>query len=286
MAQDVATVDTASLPPRSVPERIAPRPVLEWVRTHFRVGHLPGSLPMADAFLKAGYNVVTLNALGRWDIVGPSASLYPPERVKDAEEYLRTDVEQCHKAGAKAVIYVGPVQVAVGNPAFAKVHPDWLRILPDGKPDAEPNFANIRSGYADWLLAQLAYVTRTFRVDGFWFEGYAPVHLHFLAHAGCVSRVHGGALASSRAHRTRPGICSAWRSSHTGVAECHLLVRPCSGSDPAVCQAGRRADCLSDYSLQACRASSAGWWSRASRPMPARSVCHLVRIWASFSAVL
>ena len=41
---------------------------------------------MAEAFVKAGYNVVTLNTLGRWDIVGPSAQLYPPERVKEAEE--------------------------------------------------------------------------------------------------------------------------------------------------------------------------------------------------------
>jgi hypothetical protein len=53
-----------------------------------------------------------------------------------------------------------------------------MRIRPDGKPDAAPNFANIRSGYADWLLAQLAYLTREYKADGYWFDGYAPVHLH------------------------------------------------------------------------------------------------------------
>ena len=51
-------------------------------------------------------------------------------------------------------------------------------MRPNGQPDPTPNFANIRSGYAEWLLAQLAYVTREFKVDGFWFDGYAPTHLH------------------------------------------------------------------------------------------------------------
>ena len=133
---------------------------------------------MAEQFVKAGYNVVTLNVLGNWEIVGPSASLYPVERVRQAETYMRTHVERCHAAGAKAIFYMGPVQVPSGNEIFAKAHPDWLRIRHNGQPDPTPNFANIRSGYADWLLAQLAYVTREFKVDGFWFDGYAPVHLH------------------------------------------------------------------------------------------------------------
>ncbi|MCI4318265.1 MAG: hypothetical protein L3J96_06975, partial [Thermoplasmata archaeon] len=175
---DIPPVDRAGLPPRSVPEPVPVRPVPEWTRTHFRVGHLPGSPAMATEFVKAGYNVVTLNALGRWDAVGPSASLNPPEKVKEAEGYLREHVEKCHKAGAKAIFYVGTVQVPVGNPAFVKAHPDWLRVRPDGKPDPTPTFANVRSGYADWLLAQLAYVTREFKADGFWFDGYAPPHLH------------------------------------------------------------------------------------------------------------
>jgi hypothetical protein len=177
-AGDPPTVDPAGLPPRSVPEALPARPVPDWTRTHVRVGHLPGSPEMATEFLKAGYNVVILNALGRWDAVGPAAGLHPPEKVKEAAGYLRAHVEKCHKAGAKAVFYVGPVQVPVGNPAFVKAHPDWLRVRPNGKPDPTPNFANIRSGYADWLLAQLAYVTREFKADGFWFDGYAPAHLH------------------------------------------------------------------------------------------------------------
>ncbi|MBL9125977.1 MAG: beta-galactosidase trimerization domain-containing protein, partial [Planctomycetaceae bacterium] len=74
--------------------------------------------------------------------------------------------------------YVGPVQVPHFSREFCAAHPDWLRVNDDGQVDAAPNFANIRSGYADWLLAQLAYVTKTYGVDGFWFDGYAPVHLH------------------------------------------------------------------------------------------------------------
>jgi hypothetical protein len=173
-----STIDLTGLPPRSTPESLPPRPIPQWTRTNCRIGHLPGSLAMAEQFVKAGYDVVTLNTLGRWDIVGPSAKLYPPERVKEAEEYMRTHVERCHAAGKKAVFYVGPVQVAAGNEVFAKAHPDWLRIRPNGKPDPTANFANIRSPYADWLREQLAYVTREFKVDGYWFDGYAPAHLH------------------------------------------------------------------------------------------------------------
>jgi hypothetical protein len=177
-AEALPAIDSAGLPPRSIPEMRPARPIPEWTRSHWRVGHLPGSLPMAEAFVKAGYNVVTLNTLGRWDIVGPSAGLYPAERVKEAESYLRTHVERCHAAGAKAIFYIGPVQVFAGNEIFAKAHSDWLKTLPNGQHEDPPNFANVRSGYADWLLTQLAYVTGEFQVDGFWFDGYAPVHLH------------------------------------------------------------------------------------------------------------
>ena len=31
----------------------------------------------------------------------------------------------------------------VGNPAFVKAHPDWLRVRTNGKPDPTPNFANV-----------------------------------------------------------------------------------------------------------------------------------------------
>ena len=177
-AENLPVVTTDGLPPRSIPEFRPARPIPEWTKTHLRVGHLPGSLPMAEQFVKAGYNVVTLNVLGRWDVVGPSAHFYPPERVKEAEQYMRTHVERCHAAGAKAIFYIGPVQVAAGNEIFAKAHPEWLKTLPNGKLEETPNFANFRSGYKDWMLAQLAYVTREFKVDGFWLDGYAPVHLH------------------------------------------------------------------------------------------------------------
>lgn len=177
-ADALSAIDTSGLPARSVPEFLPARPIPEWTRNNWRVGHLPGSLPMSEAFVKAGYNVVTLNTLGRWEIVGPSANLYPAERVKEAEQYMRTHVDRCHAAGAKAIFYIGPVQVAAGNKIFSDAHPDWLKTLPGGGHEDPPNFANVRSGYTDWLLAQLAYVTREFQVDGYWFDGYAPVHLH------------------------------------------------------------------------------------------------------------
>ena len=169
----------AELPPRTVMERVPARPVPKWLRTNLRIGHLPpAGWRMVDEYVKAGYNVITVNALRKWDIVGPTASLYPAKEVEEADAYLRRFVKTVHAAGAKAVFYIGPVQVAAFSPEFVKAHPDWLRIRPHGKPDATPSFANLRSGYADWLLRQLAYVTREYGVDGFWLDGYAPVHLH------------------------------------------------------------------------------------------------------------
>ena len=171
--------DTTSLPPRSLPEAVPARLVPEWLRTHFRIGHLPPGLGrMPETYAKAGYNVITINALRKWDIVGPSAKLYPTRDVREADEYLRKFVALVHGAGAKAIIYVGPVQVPSFSPEFVRAHPDWLRVNPDGKTNAAPNFVNIRSGYVDWLLKQLAHVVREYKVDGFWFDGYAPGHLH------------------------------------------------------------------------------------------------------------
>jgi len=173
------TIDTTGLPPRTVMEAVPRRPVPEWLRTHVRIGHLPpAGWRMVDDYVKAGYNVITVNALRKWDIVGPSAPLYSAEEVKAADAYLRRFVKTVHAARAKAIYYIGPVQVAAFSPEFVKAHSDWLRVRPDGKPDASPNFANLHSGYADWLLKQLAYVTREYGIDGFWLDGYAPVHLH------------------------------------------------------------------------------------------------------------
>ena len=173
------TFDTTNLPPRTVIEYPALREIPEWVQTNIRIGHLPpADWHMIDEFLKAGYNVVTVNVLTRWDRVGPSASMYPVEEVAEADKYLRRVADTIHKAGARAIFYMGPVQVPWGNERFYKAHPDWVRIRSNGKPDPTINWASIRSGYADWLLEQLAYVTKEYGVDGFWMDGYAPVHLH------------------------------------------------------------------------------------------------------------
>ena len=83
LAAEIPNPDIAGLPPRTVASQLAPRPIPDWLQTHLRVGHLPGSLTMGAEFVKAGYDVVTLNVLGNWEVVGPSANLYPPERVKE-----------------------------------------------------------------------------------------------------------------------------------------------------------------------------------------------------------
>ena len=80
--QDIK-IDVANLPSRSLPEATPPRPIPRWLQTNLRIGHLPPGLGrMPEAYVKAGYNVVILNALRKWDIVGPSSGLYKPEEVK------------------------------------------------------------------------------------------------------------------------------------------------------------------------------------------------------------
>ncbi|MDB5298868.1 MAG: Trehalose utilization [Phycisphaerales bacterium] len=133
---------------------------------------------MVKEFLKAGYNVVTVNALARWDRVGPSAGLYSEKEAKDADAYLRQIVETVHAGGAKSILYIGPVQVPWLSKEFVAAHPEWLPTGADGKPVSPVNFAKIRGGYADWLCKQLAYVVKTYGVDGFWMDGFAPPHLH------------------------------------------------------------------------------------------------------------
>ena len=82
-----------------------------WLQTNLRIGHLPGyDDRMVKEFLKAGYNVVTVNCLDAWDHVGPSAVMYPADEVKRAEQYLHRVVDTVHAAGAKSVLYIGPVQ--------------------------------------------------------------------------------------------------------------------------------------------------------------------------------
>src|SRR5262249_30235546 len=124
--------DTADLPPRSLPEPLPARPVPSWLRTHLRIGHLPPGLGrMPETYAKAGFNVIILNALRNWELVGPSADLYDAKEVARADKYLRDFVALAHGAGAKAVLYIGPVQVPYFNPEFVKAHPDWLRINAD-----------------------------------------------------------------------------------------------------------------------------------------------------------
>ena len=166
-----------NLPPRALIASPPPRDVPHWLQTHLRMGHLPGyNERMVKEFLKAGYNVVTVNCLGTWDRVGPSAGIYSTEEVARCDAYLRTAVDTIHAGNAKSILYIGPVQVPMLSKEFRSAHPDWLRVKPDGSRDE--NFGNIRSPYADWLCAQLAYVIKTYAADGFWFDGYAPVHLH------------------------------------------------------------------------------------------------------------
>ncbi len=174
---DFPSPHAADLPPRTLIGTPARRDVPAWLQTNLRIGHLPGyNERMVNEFLKAGYNVVTVNCLGTWDRVGPSAELYTSEEVARADAYLRQVVDKIHAAGAKSVLYVGPVQVPMLSKEFRAAHPEWLRVKSDGGRDE--NFGNIRSGYADWLCEQLAYVVKTYQADGFWFDGYAPVHLH------------------------------------------------------------------------------------------------------------
>jgi len=92
---------------------------------------------------------VTVNAMVQWYQVGPSAHLFKPEVSEQADAHLRRLVDTIHKAGAKSIIYLGPVQVPWLSKEFVAAHPDWLRIRSDGKPDPSPCFANIRSGYGD-----------------------------------------------------------------------------------------------------------------------------------------
>jgi hypothetical protein len=174
---ELLTVERDGLPPRTLIAAPGARSVPRWLQTNLRIGHLPGyDERMVKEFLKAGYNIVTVNCLERWDRVGPSAAMYPADEVKRADEYLHRVVDTIHAAGAKSVLYIGPVQVPLFSKRFREAHADWLRVKADGSRD--PNFGNIRSKYADWLCAQLAFVVREYHADGFWLDGYAPVHLH------------------------------------------------------------------------------------------------------------
>jgi len=168
---EAASSKTDDLPPRTVIEPAALRPVPAWVRDNIRPSHLPPPNwnEIAD-HLKAGVSSLCVNMDSRFCKVGPAAYLYKPEVVKEADETMRRFVKEVHATGAKAIFYVGPVHVASWNPEFRAAHPDWLLVRPDGKPG---ELCNWRSGYGRWLIEQLAYVTKTYKADGFWFDGYS-----------------------------------------------------------------------------------------------------------------
>jgi len=85
------TISIEGLPERSLPEALPDRAIPSWLRTHWRIGHLPPGLGrMPEEYVKGGYQVITINALRKWDIVGPTAGLYPAEEVKQADLWLRT----------------------------------------------------------------------------------------------------------------------------------------------------------------------------------------------------
>ncbi|MEX2169788.1 MAG: beta-galactosidase trimerization domain-containing protein [Pirellulales bacterium] len=176
---DFPRPNTSDLPPRSVPEYPNPRPVPTWLRTHLRVAHLPPvQWRQVEEFLNVGYNVVTANMMERWDRVGPTAHLYTAEQVNQSDQHMRRYVDTVHAARAKAVFYFGPLEAQRFSPLLAAAHPEWRRVLPDGSFEDPPNRSNIHSGYGDWLIQQMRYLVREYKVDGFWFDGYAPVHLH------------------------------------------------------------------------------------------------------------
>lgn len=176
-APNAIALNLEGLPPRTVLEPVPERPVPEWVQTNLRRVHLPpADWRQIDEFLKAGYNSIAVNTLEKWDRVGPAAAMYAPEIVEAADSYMRRLSTTVHAGGARLICYMGPVQVPWLSKEFRKAHPDWLKVGLDGA--RSDDFVNIMSGYADWLAEQLAYVTREYQVDGFWFDGYAPQHLY------------------------------------------------------------------------------------------------------------
>ena len=100
---DGPSVDLAGLPPRTLIAAPPDRAVPQWIKTNLRIGHLPGyNERMVKEFLKAGYNVVTVNCLDAWHCVGPGAAWYSAERVKRSDEYLQRVVDTIHAAGPRA----------------------------------------------------------------------------------------------------------------------------------------------------------------------------------------
>src|SRR6266478_3230469 len=78
----------AELPPRTLPTGPPQRPAVSWVQTDLRIAHLPpADWRQIQEFLKAGYQVIAVNTLEKWDHVGPRSNDYPAQVVKDADSY-------------------------------------------------------------------------------------------------------------------------------------------------------------------------------------------------------
>ncbi len=194
----------ADLPPRTLPTGPPSRPVVSWVQTDLSIAHLPpADWRQIQEFLNAGYQVVAVNTLEKWDHVGPRSNDYPAQVVKEADAYLRRFVTMVHQAGAKAVFYLGPVQSPLVE-VFRDKHPDWLRVNENGS--RAKDYVNFRNPeVVEWLCAQLVYLAREYQADGFWFDGYSPVALHTYDSAtrDAFKRISQGADIPAR-NRIRP----------------------------------------------------------------------------------
>jgi outer membrane protein assembly factor BamB len=169
---------TNNLPARSLPTGPALRPPVGFVQTRLRIAHLPpADWRQISSFLQKGYQVLAINTLERWDRIGPASVDYDPQTVSDAETYIRQFVNTTHAYGAKAILYMGPVQSPLFSPQFRANHPAWLRVNPNGSLDQ--NYVNFRNpDFVNWLSNQLVSLVSTYRADGFWFDGYSPEALH------------------------------------------------------------------------------------------------------------
>ena len=216
VAQDLPGIDPTALPPRSVPELLPPRPVPEWTRTHFRVGHLPGSPAMADEFVKAGYNVVMLNALGRWDVVGPSARCIRPETRQGGRSVPaharrklprgRGQGDLLHRPGAGAGrqpdVREGPSRTGCASgPTASRTRP----------PISPTSAAATPTGCSSSSPTSRA----KFKADGYWFDGYAPAapaHLRRGDEEGVPRVLRRPGDPAAAGGRAGPVACSSTRS--------------------------------------------------------------------------
>src|SRR5262249_9639948 len=82
--------NTNGLPPRSFTSGPPLRPVVPWVQTHLRIAHVPpADWRQIQEYVRAGYQVIAVNTLEKWDHVGPRSVDYPEKVVKEADAYLR-----------------------------------------------------------------------------------------------------------------------------------------------------------------------------------------------------